>query len=397
MEKNKALILGSNYFIALSILRSLGRQNIYCVATDHTAEMAYAFASKYVKEKLVSPHYQLEEKAFLDFLLDYAQKQELKPVLFPCADNYVEFIDKHLKELREVFLIPQTQKGLYTQVMNKDTLADLALQYDALIPYSIRSDDPNLISKIEAHLTYPVLIKPVDSPAFTKVFRQKSFVAKNEEELKNTLKKCKDAKVKVIVQQIIEGFDDHMYTYDAYLNQDSKVTHWVTCNKFRQWPINYGASSFTIQKYVPELHALGAPFLEKMGYKGFAEIEFKKDAKTGLYYVIEINVRTTTLNSMLEKAGVNFPFVQYQELTGHPEPDKAVKKDTNIAFWFEVEDMYAIHKYLKEKQLKLKDIIPTFLRPLVPAVFDVRDMLPFFKMLNLMLSRLLNKMKRRTS
>ncbi len=397
MKTNKAVILGSNYFIALSILRSLGPHKIHCVTIDHSKENNYASLSKYVSEKLIGPHYAHEPEAFLAYLIDYAKKQDLKPVLFPCADNYVEFIDTYLLELKEYYLIPQSEKGLYTQVMNKDTLAVLAAKYHAPIPYTVHSSDHDLIQKINQNLSYPVLVKPVDSPAFTKVFRRKSFVVSNEEELTQTIQKCHDAKVEVIVQQIIEGFDDHMYTYDAYVNQDGKVSHWVTCNKFRQLPINYGASSFTIQKYVPELHTLGAPFLEKMGWRGFAEIEFKKDAKDGQFYVIEINVRTTTLNSMLEKSGVNFPYVQYAEMTGHPLENHFVNQDTNIAFWFEYEDLLAIREYIRQKQLTLKQILPTFRRPLVPAVFDIHDIKPFFGMMNMILGRFFKKFTRSVS
>lgn len=392
--KHKAVLLGSNYFIALSILRSLGPQKVHCVAMDHTKKDSYAFLSKYVSEALITPHYQKSPKAFLTYLIEYASQQELPPVLFPCADNYVEFVDANLNELKKYYLIPQTEQGLYTQVMNKDTLADLALKHGVKIPESVRSNEPQLLDKVQTKVGYPCLVKPVDSPAFTKAFRQKSFVVNDGTELLNALRKVKEAKLEVIIQRIIPGFDDHMYTYDAYMDQKSEVTHWVTCNKFRQFPINYGASSFTIQKYVPELHTIGAPFFKAIGYKGFAEIEFKKDAKTGEYYLIEINVRTTTLNSLLEKAGVNFPYVQYCELTGNKLEPYAVTQNTNIAFWFEYEDLLAIRAYRKTKQLKWSQIIPTFNRPLVPAVFDAHDIKPFFGMLNMLLGRARRKVAR---
>lgn len=392
--KNKAVILGSNYFIALSILRSLGPKKIQCVALDHSRKGSYAFLSKYVSEAYICPHYKNDEEAFLNFLIDYAKRQDVKPVLYPCADNYVEFIDAHLDVLRDYYYIPQSQKGLYTEVMNKDSLHDLALKYGVRVPETIRSNDDDLVNKVNQQVGYPCIIKPVDSPAFTKAFRVKSFLINNEVELLNGLKKAKDAQVEVIVQRIIPGFDDHMYTYDAYMNQHSDVTHWVTCNKFRQYPINFGASSFTIQKYVEELHTIGAPFFKAMGYKGFAEIEFKKDAKTGEFYLIEINVRTTTLNSMLDKAGVNFPYVQYMDLTGDPVAPHAVQKDTNIAFWFEYEDILAIKAYIKTNQLKLKDVIPTFDRPIVCAVFDIHDIKPFFGMISMIFDRFIKKIKR---
>ena len=69
------------------------------------------------------------------------------------------------------------------------------------------------------------------------------------------------------MQRIIPGFDDHMYTFDAYMNQEGKVTHWVTCQKFRQYPINFGASVYTGQRYVPELYELGRHFSRRSDSK----------------------------------------------------------------------------------------------------------------------------------
>lgn len=44
--KNKALILGSNYYIGLSIIRSLGREGIHTVALDYAKENTYGAKSK---------------------------------------------------------------------------------------------------------------------------------------------------------------------------------------------------------------------------------------------------------------------------------------------------------------------------------------------------------------
>src|SRR5699024_3246484 len=143
----------------------------------------------------------------------------------------------------------------------------------------------------------PCLVKPVDTAAFTMKFRTKLFKVHTEEELNDTVEKVRNADLEVIVQRIIPGFDDHMYTFDAYLNQDAKVTHWTTAQKFRQYPINFGASVYTVQKHVPGLYEAGAAFLEAIKYKGFAEIEFKKDAETGDFYLIEINARITNFNA----------------------------------------------------------------------------------------------------
>lgn len=393
--KNKAVILGCNYYIGLSTIRCLGVKGIHTVAVDYSPQNAYGAESKYCSERLVAPHYKDDKEGFVHFLKDYASKQSSTPVLIPCHDSYVEVIDEYLDELKEYYLIPQTEQGLYTKAMNKELLHKLASENGVAVPETVRVNEENFFEKVEELIKYPCLVKPTDSPTFVSIFRKKLFKVHNKEELIEAIEKAKQAKQEVIVQRIIPGFDDHMYTFDAYLNQDAKVTHWTTCQKFRQYPINFGASVYTGQKYVPELYEIGAKFLEGIGYKGFVEIEFKKDAETGEFYLIELNVRITNFNNLLYKVGLNIPYITYRELTGTPLEPIAVKKDTNRVFWYAYEDILAIKAYLKSGQLTLKEIILSFFKPKAYAIWDIKDPRPAFAFLKMIIEKKLNKKMKR--
>ncbi|RCW51732.1 carbamoyl-phosphate synthase L subunit-like protein [Paenibacillus prosopidis] len=196
-------------------------------------------------------------------------------------------------------------------------------------------------------------------------------------------------------QRIIPGFDDHVYTFDAYLDQNSKVTHWVTCQKQRQFPINFGASSFTMQKYVEELYRIGAPFLESIGYKGFAEIEFKKDAVSGEYYLLEVNARTTTLDPLLRECGVNFPLLAYNELTGKPIGSYAVRSNMGIAFCFLFEDLISCRDYVRTKQLSILQIVKSHFVKKAPAIWSIDDPAPAFFFLAMIFKKIIRKLTRR--
>jgi predicted ATP-grasp superfamily ATP-dependent carboligase len=163
----------------------------------------------------------------------------------------------------------------------------------------------------------------------------------------------------------------------------------------RQYPINYGASVYTKQKYVPELYDIGAKFLEGVKFKGFAEIEFKKDEETENFYLIEVNVRTTNLNNLLYKVGINMPYIAYRDLTGNPLPNDAVTWDTNRAFWYAYEDILAIKEYIRTKQLTLSQVITSFFRPKAYAIWDIKDPKPFFVFLNSKISRVFDKIFKR--
>ncbi len=391
---NKAVILGANYYIGLSTIKCLGIKNVHVVAVDYSYDGSYAFDSKYCSEKLIGPHYKNEPKQFLDFLIEYSKKQDLKPVLIPCADPYVEFVDKYLYELREYYLIPQTEKGLYTELMDKEKLNALAIKNDVKVPETVYVSDSNFLDKVDTSIGYPCIVKPTDSPSFVSEFRRKMFMVNNREELIETVQKVHEKNLEVIVQRIIPGFDDHMYTFDAYLNQDAKVTNWMTCQKYRQYPINFGASVYTGQKYVQELYDIGSKFLESVGYKGFAEIEFKKDAITGEFYLIEVNVRITNLNSLLCKAGINMPYLTYAELIGTPEPPFELKKDTDLVFWYAYEDFFAVKGYLKTKQLTLPQVIKSLFKPKAYAIWDISDPKPFFTFNKTIIKKVVKKIFR---
>ncbi|WP_047980371.1 carboxylate--amine ligase [Ornithinibacillus contaminans] len=374
--KHKAVILGNNYYIGLSTIRSLGIHGVHTVAVDYSEEDRYGAASKYCAESILVPHYKEETEGFIHALIDYAKKQDEKPVLIPCHDTYLEVLDAHLNTIKEYYLIPQTEQGLATKVMNKDHLYALAEEHGVRAPETVRIHEPNFKERVLEEIKFPCIVKPVDSPAFVSTFRKKIFMVHTMEELDEALEKAKAANLEVFVQRIIPGFDDHMYTFDAYLDQNSKVTHWTTCQKLRQYPINFGASVYTIQKYTPDLYEIGAKFLEGIGYKGFAEIEFKKDEQTGEFYLIEINARITNFNHLLYKVGLNFPYITYREMIGDPLEPKALTETTNRAFWYGYEDMLAVKDYIKSGQLKPSAVVKSLFRPKAYAIWSLQDPKP---------------------
>lgn len=395
-KETKAVVLGSNYYIGLSIIRCLGREDIPVVAVDYKKEGAYALHSKYVSEELIGPNYKEDPEALKDFLIDYAKKQDKKPILFPTADPYAEFMDDYLEELSRYFLITMTEPGLWRRLIDKDALYVLAEEHGVRIPQTIQTTAPNLIEQVEEKLGYPCIVKPADSTEFVATFRKKLFEVHSREELEESLRKAKEANIEVVVQQLVQGFDDHMYTFDAYLNQESKVTHWMTAQKHRQYPINFGASVFTKQRYVPELYDIGAPFMEAIGYKGFGEIEFKKDAKTGDYYLIEINVRTTNFNQMIATVGLNMPLIAYKDLTGQAIGKRAITEDKGEVFHYMYEDLHASRAYVKTGQLTWKDILTSYKEKRTGAVWAWDDPKPGAVFVwHKIIKRVINKVLRR--
>lgn len=214
---NKAVVLGTNYYIGLSIIRCLGREKIYTIALDYTKNDTYGAKSKYLNEHIKAPNFKTEKEAYLNKLIEIAKNESEKPVLYPSADPYAEFIDENLNILKEYYLIPMKKQGLWTEVMKKESLIKLAQQNDVLVPETVEIDDPNFKEKVVEMIGFPCIVKPTDSPKFVSEFRKKIFYCKNIKELEDSIERAKDKQIEVFVQRIIPGFDDHMYTFDFML------------------------------------------------------------------------------------------------------------------------------------------------------------------------------------
>ena len=373
MQKNKALVIGANYYIGLSAIRCLGNMGVHVAVVDYSQAKAYAFRSRWCKEQLLAPYYREHPRAFLDYLLDYGSRQEHKPMLVPTADAYAEILDKHYDELKDFFLLPNPHQGFYSQLLDKNQLHQLGSRHGMPVPESLAVDQ---IHRVEQEIGYPCLLKPTSSPDFVRIFRVKVLVAENRTQLEEAIAQAQSHGLDTIIQRIIPGFDDHMHTYDAYVDTQGRVSHWTPCRKQRQYPINFGASVFTQQKYISRLHELGTEFFRRIGYRGFGEIEFKYDEVQDKYYMIEINARLSNLNALLNRAGLNFPYIMYRDLTGNPLPPKAVTEDTGLHFWSALEDAFAVRDYLRQGQLKPGQVAKSLLAKKVPSIWDWRDPLP---------------------
>ncbi|WP_353892343.1 carboxylate--amine ligase [Proteinivorax hydrogeniformans] len=390
--KSKAVVLGCNGYTGLSVIRGLGDNGVYVIGSDHSPKEAYATKSKFCDETLTIPHFSENEAGVVDELITFAKKEEVIPVLIPCADPYAELVDKYLDRLKNHFLLPPINQGLMTKLMNKDSLHTMALKHDMKVPKKIEVTQENIYEKVEDEIGFPCLLKPEFSYRFVKVFNKKMFIVNSKEDLEKSLLKAKKEKLDVFVQQLIPGGDDCMHSFDAYIDKQGRLTHHTTCQKERQYPINFGASVYTRQRYFPQLYKLGAKFFQDIGYRGFGEIEFKKHQRTGEFYLIEVNVRITNFDAMLRKVGFNVPFTIYSDMINKPLPDKHITTSTNMYFRYLYRDIIAILEYLKAGQQSIWNIFKSvaFKKKTYP-IWSFSDPLPFLKFGRDMLKRVTAK------
>jgi len=389
------VILGANFYTALGAIRSLGRRGVPVYALDYHFPSAYALSSRYVTERVLCPDINKSEIELADFLVGYGNNFSEKPVLMATADSYALLISRHADRLKNYYLFPEMPGGLLEKIIDKMDLHQLSNTYNLIMPQTFIADENADLKEIASCINYPCIIKPALSHEFVKVFRQKCLFSENNEDLIAALEKARRENLEVMVQEIIPGFDDHMYVFDVYINREGKATHTYTAQKLRQFPINFGSSTLTRHKHVQELVDSGLKYMKSIGYRGYGEIEFKQHADSGRFYMIEINARLSTLNVLFDKCGVEFTYAMYRDLIGNPLPDMHLTEDQPWVFWHAFEDFISSIAYLRSKQLTLGEIIkPWFSYKKAHAIWALDDPLPLFTFSRIVLGRAAGKLVR---
>ncbi len=394
--KVPVVLLGANFYTALGAIRSLGRRKVPVYALDYHFPTAYALSSKYVTRKILCPDINKGDEALVAFLLEMGKKFRERPVLLATADSYALMISRHAEVLSRYYLFPELPAGLLEKIIDKKGLSELAAEHGLQVPQTFIADDGADLNKIVSDINYPCIIKPALSHKFVRIFRQKCLFANNSNELVESLEKARSGNLDVMVQEVIPGFDDCMYVFDAYINKEGRTTHTFTAQKLRQFPINFGSSTLTHHLYDRELVETGTDYMKKLGYRGYGEIEFKKHPENGRYYMIEINARLSTLNILFDKCGVEFTYAMYRDLIGDPLPDFHLVEDQPWAFWHAYEDIISISAYLRKKQLTPAEVIrPWLSHRKAHAIWAADDIKPLFSFGKLILSKIGDKLKRK--
>lgn len=390
--KHRAVVMGTNYYIGLAIVRNLGRHGIPVTTMDY--EPSPYGISRYADEALLVPHYEKEEEKLIETMVEYAESLDVKPVLFLSSDPYVEFLDRNFEVLKKHYLFATEEAGLLSRLMDKDILVEYTDRYGIPTPEKILCNEDNLVERVAKEIGYPCILKPKNSAEFVRMFREKAFFLEDEAMLKDKIGRIDDLS-SCFIQRIIPGPESNCYSADVYYGPNTELMGYLTTEKIRQWPNNFGASTYAKQKWIPELIPLVDPLFQGVDFRGFAEVELKRDEFSQKVYLIEINVRFINFTEMLCHLGFETPYMHYMDVIGGEIPKKFIRHDTNCHWKYKHEDISAVRGYLKSGQMSPAKIISDYRFRKVNSTWAWDDMGPGFHYFGHLVGKALKKIPAR--
>ena len=376
-KKNTVFIL-SLFDTGLGAIRSLGRIGIPVIGLDSDPDMP-GFKSKYCKAKLCpDPVHRPEELA--EFLLNEGRKLECPGILIPASDAFVLFLSRFRNDLSAFynFLLPPSD--VLEAIINKRLQYEMAEKIGT--PYSKTFYPETLkdVEQIQKDLEYPAFIKPYCGHLWREKFggTHKGFKIHTAKELKDRYEEILPTGLQAMVQSIILGPNTNHFKVNVYIGKAGKPLAIFTLRKIRQYPTEFGIGTMVESIHYPELAELGLKFFKGIGYRGIGSIEFKKDDRDGKLKMIELNPRLWQQNIHPTICGINFPLIQYLDLTNQNLLPQMEFKD-GIKWWDSMADFQAFWVYFRKGELSPAKWIRSLNGIKSFATFAFDDPLPFLK------------------
>lgn len=369
---------------ALALARSFGRKGIpVALVTDDHPLPGF---SRYISHKFGWPGATAANAAA--WLVALGTRHDFKNwLLLPCADNEVRLVAENQDLLRTRFQIMGTQWEILQHLCNKQLLAHTAENAGIAVPKSYPVDSAEDAARID--VTFPVILKPAIRMTRNEFTSAKAWRANTRDELVELYRKAVALQGQdgVVVQEYIPGGGEAQFSYAALWSNNFPVAE-LAARRTRQFPVEFGYTS-TFVEIVDndEVKAISRKLLSSVGFEGLVEVEYKHDARSDSYKILDVNPRSWSWLSLCEAGGLDFP-----ELILKLGAASALQATTGHAWVHASRDIVASIHLLLLSRISIGAWLGGYRQKLTFAVFAWDDPLPALLELPASLARVAKRM-----
>lgn len=372
------VVIKSHGHLGLGIARSLGRvgASIYAIGSDRRDP---SLNSRYQKRKFI---WDSDDKTFeetVEQLLRIGRSIGERSLLIPTTDEISLLLAEHADELQEWFVFHKLQTQLIRTLISKKDLYFLAVKNGIPAPRIFLPDSRETVKKYLKDLTFPVMLKGIDS--FTAIRRtgHKMFIAQTKDELLRLYDHYENISNPIFMLQEYIPSNGGSWIFNGYFNDKSECLFSATGKKIRDVPIHIGATSFGVCLNNELIRDLSLHFMKDIGYKGIVDIDFAFDSRDRKYKILDVNPRLgSTFRMFTATNGLDVVRAEYFDLTNQFIPKSSVTEGRKwlVEDW----DLITSLKRYVTGSLTLKKWLKSYCGVQETAWFAIDDLLPFFLM-----------------
>ena len=323
----------------VALVRNLGRIGV-TVRVSGLPGCA-AMDSRFCRERLPLPENEKPGESWRRLLLSPDRHELDGHLLFACCDDSLEFITENQEALRARYILEDFSAELRRDLLDKKKTLELAAEANVPAPRFWMVDDAAALRAIKDEISFPVMIKPLKTHSFAGTFGRKLFIIQSDiEEVVEKYELARRHGHEVMVAEMIPGPDDLLCSYYTFIDEAGEHLYHYTKRVLRRWPVNRGGAVYHITEWLPEAAELGQRFFDSIGWRGTANIEFKRDVRDGTLKIIEVNSRFTAAHRLVVDSGAPIDRMIYCKLTGQ-RVEGFDHYEQNLRMWYPLKDFLA--------------------------------------------------------
>lgn len=304
-----AAVVDVGWVNGLAAVRSLGRAGVRVFGVDHRPS-ALGFRSRYAEPALV-PNVAEDEEGFVAAVRELAEHAGGRLVLIPTHDPGLNALARNLDE---AFLAPFPAWDVLAAVQSKREQLERAAAADVAVPATRHPGSADEARAAAKEVGLPALVKPSDHVGFKRRFRRQAFRCDTEADVEDAYARAEA--FEPMVQELVPGGDDALYTVGSYLARDGRALGVFCGRKLRQTPPGIGTCRIGEAVWVEEAVDAALRLLRAFGFHGISQVEFKRDPRDRRFKLMEINPRLWQWHGLAAACGVDIPRIAYDDLTG---------------------------------------------------------------------------------
>ena len=365
----------------LNLVRSLGAEGVPVIVIGEY-EFPPSGYSRYCIEFICAKDFTRHPERLLRVLRELRVRHGQALPVFPSADTDLRAMTAIHADLVGTALWVSAAPDMVARLMDKRRFATLAAELRLPVP---RTHVPRTLEEVEAlsrEMDYPVMLKPAHPTAWMRhgldaeLARARAILIDDPAELMRLCCLIAPHGLDVLVQDYVPGMDDLHYSVHAVIGRGGVVQAVATTRKWRTYPVQAGTGCFVETVSMPDLESEAADILALLKLRGMVVMNFKRDARTGRFMLLEINPRLSGNSLLLTRAGFNLPWMVYHEACGSATPTPWSWR-LGLCYVNAKADFRAFLAYRRHGRMTWARYLRSVLRRgLVYRAFDVSDMGP---------------------
>ncbi len=251
-------------------------------------------------------------------LLESLQLQ--RAVLIPGADDAALWLADHAHgPLAERFPTSASPRDTLEVFQDKAKFGQLLARLDLPHPRTLTLLERSDVERIPFGPGDRFFLKPADSQAFSQAIGAKGVWASTPAQFLHEWQRFAALGLQVIAQEYVPGASSDHFFVDGFRDRHGGLPGLFARRRERIFPADFGNSSYCRSIPLADVSAAIATLdrlLSETHYRGIFSAEFKRDARTGEFRLLEVNTRAWWYVEFAARCGVNVCEMAYHDALG---------------------------------------------------------------------------------